>query len=66
MSSSAQRGDDNPGRNILVRQMKLRCEGCNKLLAEDITPPFRIKCKCGVLNEVKADQALHLTISAKG
>ena len=53
-------------RDIPVRELSLRCRACDKLLAEDITPPWRIKCKCGAVSEVTLGEALCLTTSKKG
>lgn len=36
----------------------LRCRQCNKLLAEQITAPWKVKCvRCGAMNFKKEDDA---------
>ena len=29
----------------------LRCHRCDRLLAEAVSPPYRIRCRCGSINQ---------------
>ncbi len=51
-------------RTVLAEKVTLKCSSCDKLLAEDINPPFRLKCSnCKSVNSVAAGEPMCLTIS---
>ena len=50
---------------IVTRGLELRCGHCNRLLAEHITPPYRIRCRCGNVSEATSCDVVELEIKQK-
>jgi len=40
-----------------VAGAELRCLACKRLLAELAAPPYRVRCRCGTVNEAAASAA---------
>jgi phage FluMu protein Com len=51
---------------VIIEADPVRCQACNRMLAELATAPWRIKCgRCGALNWATADGQLRCTEPTK-